>query len=125
MTANSGPGYRKHPEHRVETKRAGVRVQVVFNGEVIADSENAITMEESGYAPVFYVPRRDVKMERLGRTTHRTHCPFKGDASYFTISNGRTSENAAWSYEQPFDEVSVIKEHLAFYPDRVDSITVL
>ncbi len=63
-------------------------------------------------------------MERLVPTTHRTHCPFKGDASYFTLSNGRTSENAAWSYEQPYDEVSVIKERLAFYPDRVDSITV-
>ena len=124
MSANSGRGYQKNPEHRVETKRAGVRVQVIFNGEVIADSEDAIQLEESGYAPVFYLPRRDVKMELLSRTTHRTHCPFKGDASYFTLSNGRTSENAAWGYEQPYDEVSVIKERLAFYPDRVDSITV-
>jgi len=122
--SNSGPGYKKNPEHRIETKRAGVRVQVIFNGEVIADSEDAIKMEENGYAPVFYLPRKDVKMERLSRTTHRTHCPFKGDASYFTLSNGRTSENAVWSYEQPFDEVSLIKERLAFYPDRVDSITV-
>jgi len=122
--SNSGPGYKKNPEHRIETKRAEVRVQVIFNGEVIADSEDAIKMEENGYAPVFYLPRKDVKMERLSRTTHRTHCPFKGDASYFTLSNGRTSENAVWSYEQPFDEVSLIKEGLAFYPDRVDSITV-
>jgi uncharacterized protein (DUF427 family) len=122
MSANSGHGYQKNLEHRVETRRAGVRVQVIFNGEVIADSEDAIKLEESGYAPVFYLPRRDVKMERLSRTTHRTHCPFKGDASYFTLSNGRTSENAAWSYEQPYDEVSAIKDRLAFYPDRVDSI---
>jgi len=122
--SNSGPGYKKNPEHRIETKRAEVRVQVIFNGEVIADSEDAIKMEENGYAPVFYLPRKDVKMERLSRTTHRTHCPFKGDASYFTLSNGRTSENAVWSYEQPFDEVSLIKERLAFYPDRVDSIAV-
>lgn len=123
MSANSGPGYTKNPNHRIETKRAGVRVQVTFNGELIADSEDAISMEESGYPPVFYLPRKDVKMGRLIRTTHRTHCPFKGDASYFTLSNGRTSENAVWSYEQPFDEVSAIKERLAFYPDRVDSIT--
>ena len=77
----------------------------------------------AAHITVFYLPRRDVKMERLVPTTHRTHCPFKGDASYFTLSNGRTSENAVWSYEQPYDEVSLIKDRLAFYPDRVDSIT--
>lgn len=125
MSANSGPGYKKHPEHRIGTKRAGVRVQVTFNGEVIADSEDAIKLEETGYDAVYYLPRKDVKMERLSWTTHRTHCPFKGDASYFTLSNGRTAENAVWSYEQPYDEVSVIKERLAFYPDRVDSITIV
>lgn len=125
MSANSGPGYRKHPEHRIETTRAGVRVRVTFNGEVIADSKDAITLEETGYDPVYYLPRTDVKMERLSRTTRRTHCPFKGDASYFTLSSGRTAENAVWSYEQPYDEVSVIKDRLAFYPDRVDSITIV
>jgi uncharacterized protein (DUF427 family) len=125
MSANSGPGYKKHPEHRVETTRAGVRVQVTFDGEVIADSEDAIKLEENGYDAVYYLPRRDVKMERFSRTTHRTHCPFKGDASYFTLSSRRTAENAAWSYEQPYDEVSVIKERLAFYPDKVDAITTI
>lgn len=124
MSANSGPGYQKKTDHRVETKQAGVRVKVTFNGEVIADSADAIKMEETGCAPVFYLPRKDVKMEWLSRTAHRTHCPFKGDASYFTLSNGRTSENAVWSYEHPYDEMSAIKERLAFYPDRVDSITV-
>ncbi len=125
MSANSGPGYKKHPEHRIGTKRAGVHVQVTFNGEVIAESENAIKLEENGYDAVYYLPRKDVKMERLSRTTHRTHCPFKGEASYFNLSNGRTAQNAVWSYEQPYDEVSVIKERLAFYPDRVDSITIV
>lgn len=125
MSTNSGPGYKKHPEHLVETKRAGVRVQVTFNDEVIADSEDAIKLEETGCDDVYYLPRSDVKMERLTRTTHRTHCPFKGDASYFTLSNGRTAENAVWSYEAPYDEVSVIKDRLAFYPDRVDSITTV
>ena len=78
MTSNSGPGYKDHPEHRVETEPAGVRVQVTFNGELIADSNNAIKLEETGHEPVYYLPRNDVKMERLTRTDHRTRCPFKG-----------------------------------------------
>jgi len=61
-----------------------------------------------------------VRMDRLARTTHKTHCPFKGDASYFSLVNG--PENAVWSYEKPYDGVSVIKERLAFYPEKVDSI---
>jgi uncharacterized protein (DUF427 family) len=125
MRANSAPGFKKHPEHRIETKPAGLRVRVTFNGEVIADSRDAIRLDESKYASVYYVPRKDVKMERLTRTTHSTHCPFKGDASYYTLSSGgRTVANAVWSYEEPYDEMSVIKERLAFYTDKVDSISV-
>jgi uncharacterized protein (DUF427 family) len=125
MSANSAPGFKKHPEHRIETKPAGLRVRVTFNGEVIADSRNAIRLDESKYASVYYVPRKDVRMERLTRTTHSTHCPFKGVASYYTLSaGGRTAANAVWSYEEPYDEMSVIKERLAFYPDKVDSISV-
>ena len=125
MSANSAPGFKKHPEHRIETKLAGQRVRVTFNGEVIADSRDAIRLDESKYASVYYVPRKDVKMERLTRTTHSTHCPFKGVASYYTLSAGsRTAANAVWSYEEPYDEMSVIKERLAFYPDKVDSISV-
>ncbi len=124
MSANSAPGFKTHPEHRIEAKPAGVSVRVMFNGEVIADSRDAIRLDESKYAAVYYLPRKDVKMERLTRTTHSTHCPFKGDASYYTLSSGgRTVANAVWSYEQPYDEMSVIKERLAFYPDKVDSIS--
>ena len=122
MSANAGPGYKKHPDHLITTKPAGVRVQVPFKGEVIADSRDAIELQESGYPVVYYLPRKDVKMDRLARSTHRTYCPFKGHASYFSIVNG--PQNAVWSYEEPYDEVSVIKERLAFYPDKVDSITV-
>ena len=122
MSANSAPGFRAHPDHRIETKPAGVRVQVRFGGEIIADSDDVLVMKEGRYEPVYYFPRKDVKMERLNRTSHRTHCPFKGDASYFTLSNGKTVENAAWSYEHPYDEMQVIKEYLAFYPDKVDAI---
>lgn len=123
MSTNSGPGYKKNPEHRIATKPAGVRVRVTFNGEIVADSREAIRMDEGDYAAVYYLPRKDVKMERLMRTTHTTHCPFKGHASYYSLSSGgRTAQNAVWSYETPYDEMSVIKELLAFYPDKVDSI---
>jgi uncharacterized protein (DUF427 family) len=98
---------------------AGVRVRITFNGEVIADSQDALRLEEGKYAPVYYVPRKDVKMERLIRTSHTSHCPYKGDATYYSISNGQTARNAVWSYEQPLDGVAAIKERLAFYPDRV------
>ena len=126
MSANSGPGFKKYPNHRITTKPAGVRVQVKFNGEVIADSRDAIELDEPhvGHvvAPVvYYIPRKDVKMERLVRTSHQTSCPFKGQASYYSFVNG--PENAVWSYEQPYDEMTAIKELLAFYPDKVDSIT--
>jgi len=108
-------------DHRIETKPAKERVRVTFKGEVIADTRDAIRMEEGSYPAVFYFPRKDVKMERLIRSSHRTHCPFKGDAAYFSLVNG--PENAVWSYEQPYDEMSVIKERLAFYSDKVDVST--
>ena len=101
---------------------AGVRVRVKFNGEVVADSRDAIRLEEGDYAPVYYVPRKDVKMERLIRTSHTTHCPHKGDATYYSLCNGRTARNAVWTYEQPLEPVKMIKDHLAFYPDKVDAI---
>jgi uncharacterized protein (DUF427 family) len=121
MSANSGPGYRTHPEHRIEVKPAGVRVRVTSQGEVIADTRDALALKEADYPVVYYVPREDVKMDRLRRSSHRTHCPFKGEASYFSLVDG--PENAVWSYEQPFDEMLAIKERLAFYPDKVESIT--
>jgi uncharacterized protein (DUF427 family) len=124
MSANSGPGFKKNPEHRITTAPAGVRIQVKFGGEVIADTQDAIRLEEGNYPPVYYIPRKDVKMERFSRTTHTTYCPFKGHASYYSLVSGnRTAENAVWTYEEPYDEVAVIKERLAFYPNKVDSIT--
>jgi len=125
MSANSGPGWKKYPNHRITTKPAGVRVQIKLKGELIADTRNAIQLEEThvGHvvAPViYYIPRKDVKMERLVRTSHETSCPFKGQASYYSLKDG--AENAVWTYEQPYDEMLAIKELLAFYPDKVDTI---
>jgi uncharacterized protein (DUF427 family) len=124
--SNPAPGFKKYPDHRITTKPAGVRVRATLNGEVIADTKEAIAFEESmkgsTVAPVvYYIPRKDVKMDRLARTTHSTHCPFKGDASYFSFKNG--PENAVWSYERPYDEMSVIKDLVAFYPDKVEIST--
>jgi uncharacterized protein (DUF427 family) len=124
MSPNSGPGYAKYPAHTVHVSPADKHVVVTFDGSVIADTTRALCLREANYPPVYYVPRDDVRMDRLVRTDHRTHCPFKGDASYFTLTGTRTAENAVWSYESPYDEVAPIKEFLAFYPNRVDSLTV-
>ena len=125
MSANSGPGYKLHPDHHITTKPAAAHVQVRFNGEVIADTRDAVELDEPhvGHvvAPViYYIPRKDVRMERLVRTDHHSECPFKGQASYYSLKDG--PENAVWTYEAPYDEVLAIKGHLAFYPDKTDLI---
>jgi uncharacterized protein (DUF427 family) len=102
------------------------RVIVRLGGAIIADSTRALVLRAPGTPDVQYIPRQDVAMARLVRTTHRTHCPYKGDAAYWSIrSDERTVENAVWSYEAPYAGVAAIKEHLAFYPDRVDAIEEL
>ena len=108
------------PAPHIQTGPAGKRVRVIFKGEVIADSARAVALKEGSYPVVYYFPREDVKMERLVRTTHKTHCPFKGDASYYSI--GKDAKDAVWTYETPFDDMLVIKELLAFYPNKVDAI---
>jgi uncharacterized protein (DUF427 family) len=128
MGTNSAPGYKQYPNHRITTKPAGVRLQVTFKGEIIADTTEAIAMQEamegSTVAPVvYYIPRKDVKMDRLVRTTHQTYCPFKGHAAYYSLKDG--PENAAWTYETPYDEMSVLRELLAFYPEKVDSVKTM
>ena len=111
------------PDHPITISRRGKRVRVTFAGRVIADTEDALTLKETSYKPALYVPRSDTDMSLLAPTDHRTHCPYKGDASYFTITvDGRSAENAVWSYEQPYPAMAEIKEYLAFYPDRVDKI---
>jgi uncharacterized protein (DUF427 family) len=121
MSDNSAPGFKKRPDYRLTTKPAGVRVQVKAGGELIADSRTAIELNEADYPVVYYFPRTDVKMDRLERSSHRSYCPFKGTASYFSLKGG--AENAVWSYETPYDEMAAIRELVAFYPDKVDSIT--
>ena len=121
MTSNSGPGYAKRPGYRIELVPAGKRVQVFFNGECVADSVDALQMLEENHPPVTYFPPADVTMALLRRTGHATHCPFKGDASYWSLdAGGQSSDNAVWSYQAPCGEVAPIKGYLAFYRDRMD-----
>jgi uncharacterized protein (DUF427 family) len=110
------------PNHPISTGPTAARVIVKAGGKILADSRRALTLRESDYPAVQYIPRSDVDMSALVRTDHTTYCPFKGDASYFSIANGK--ENAVWTYELPYPAVAEIKEYLAFYPDRVDSIEV-
>ena len=105
----------------IEPNPAHVTVSV--GGRKIADTHNALTLREASYPPVQYIPREDVDMSLLQRTEHSTYCPYKGDCSYYSIpSGGSKSVNAVWTYEAAYPAVAQIKDHLAFYADRVDKI---
>ena len=111
------------PDHPITIERNPARVVVVVAGRIIADTCDAVTLREASYAAVQYVPRKDVDMSALERTAHVTFCPYKGDCAYYSIViGGRRSINAVWTYEAPFPPVAEIQGHLAFYPERVDSI---
>lgn len=117
-------GFAAHPGYRVDFEPASGRVTVTLGGVAIADSARAMVLRETGHDPVYYFPREDVRMDLMVPSAHSTFCPFKGDASYWTIeAGGRRAENAMWSYEDPFEEVAAIRNYVAFYPDRVDAIT--
>ena len=121
-SASSAPEYRNRLGHRLNADPGGPRVQVSYKGEVIADSRDALRLEEPLYPPVYYFPRQDVKMERLERSAYESFSPHKGYASYYSIRNG--PEDAAWSYEDPYDKMRALEGRVAFYPDKVDSIVV-
>jgi uncharacterized protein (DUF427 family) len=111
------------PDHPITIERNRDRVVVKIAGRVVAETRDALTLREVGYAPVHYIPRKDVDMTLLERTDHETYCPYKGDCAYFSIPVGGTrSANAAWTYEAPYETVAAIKDHIAFYPDRVDEV---
>lgn len=110
-------------DHPITISPTPNRVRVSFAGRTVADSTHALTLKEASYPPVQYIPRGDVDMNLLVRTDHKTHCPYKGDASYYSIkADGRVAENAIWTYEQPFPGVAQIAGYVAFYPNRVDAI---
>lgn len=111
------------PDHPITIVKNPARVIVRLAGKVVADTHEALVLREASYAAVQYIPRKDVDMSLLERTDHTTHCPYKGDATYYSIPAGGTrSVNAVWTYESPPPSVEQIKDYLAFYPDRVDEI---
>jgi uncharacterized protein (DUF427 family) len=114
------------PDHPITISPAEGKVRVTVAGKIVAESTHALRLEEKGYPPVYYLPRADAEMSLLVRTKHYTYCPYKGDCTYYSIPIGETkSEFAVWTYEKPYDAVASIKEHLAFYPARVDAIEVI
>lgn len=105
---------------RITIEPVSAAVTVSMGGKVIARSTKAVRLHEGEYAPMIYVPRADADMSLLTATDHSTYCPFKGEASYFSVSGeSAKGENAVWSYEDPFVELADIKDHLAFYTDRI------
>ncbi|MFG1608548.1 DUF427 domain-containing protein [Actinoplanes sp. NPDC049265] len=113
------------PDHPITVTPNGNRVIVTVAGKVIADTRSALTLQEADYPPVQYVPLTDVDQSALERTSTETYCPYKGDASYYSITDGGDkSVDAVWEYQDPRDAVAAIKGHVAFYPSRVDSIDV-
>ena len=111
------------PDHPIVIAPARQRIMVNVAGLSIADTREALTLKEAAYPPVHYIPRKDVDMSQLERTSHQTYCPYKGDCAYYSIpAGGQRSVNAVWTYEAPYAAVSEIREYLAFYPDRVDAI---
>jgi uncharacterized protein (DUF427 family) len=120
MSSQAVGGTKEHP---ITMTAARGSTRVTWKSAVIADSGGALDLKEANYPIVKYIPRADADMAKLRRTSHSTHCPYKGNASYFSVVvNGQISENAVWSYEEPLPGMEAIKDHLAFYPNRVDAI---
>jgi uncharacterized protein (DUF427 family) len=108
------------PDHPITISPLNRQVTVQFKGVQVAQSDKALELKEASYPPVIYVPRSDISIEHYERTEHRTHCPYKGDASYFSLkANGQTAENAVWTYEEAYPSVKEIAGHVAFYTDKV------
>jgi uncharacterized protein (DUF427 family) len=123
MLMSERPIRQPGPDHPITIERNPARIVVSVAGRTVADTRDAVTMREGTYPPVHYVPRKDVDMSLLERTTHATYCPYKGECSYYSIpAGGERSTNAVWSYEAPYPAVATIAGRLAFYPDRVDRI---
>ena len=106
--------------YEIRFEPSNKRVQVEFNGARIADSTRALVVHETRQPPAYYFPLEDVRMDFLAKTKLTTHCPFKGDASYWTVTVGdRSAENAVWAYEAPYRDAERIRGYLSFYRDEV------
>jgi uncharacterized protein (DUF427 family) len=113
--------YHQHPDYRVDLEPSDERVRVRFAGEIVADSTRTLVVRETRHDPVVYIPEADLVGRFFEATEHATFCPFKGEASYWTIRVGdSTAENAVWGYDDPFEEVAGLRGYRAFYADRVE-----
>ncbi len=114
------------PDHPIAVAPTKGRVRVLLGGVIVAETTRALTLTEAHYPPVQYVPREDAQMDLFVPSAHTSHCPYKGDAAYFSLTaGGLAKRDAVWSYGEPHPAVAGIAGHLAFYPDRVDAIEIL
>ena len=116
------------PDHQITIEKAGLRVLARAGTHVVADTFRALTLREDGYPPVYYIPLDDVDQALLAPSQTRTYCPYKGDASYYTITlpePGGQLADAAWYYPEPYEAVTAIANCVAFYTDKVDIATEL
>ena len=110
------------PGHPITIEPTGARVMVVVGAQIVADTTRALTLREANYPPVQYIPLDDVDQALLTASTTQTYCPYKGDASYYSITADGGRPDAVWSYREPYDAVADIAGHVAFYPDKVDIV---
>jgi uncharacterized protein (DUF427 family) len=107
-------------DHPITITPNPARVIVRIGDQIIADTRNALTLQEGSYPPVHYIPREDADMALFARSDHASYCPYKGDAGYFDLQPlAARGADAVWTYETPYPAVAPIAGHLAFYPDRV------
>jgi uncharacterized protein (DUF427 family) len=114
------------PDHPISIAPNPNRVRVLLGGVIVAETTRALTLKEASLPAAQYIPRADVAMDLLERSSHKTHCPYKGDASYWDVTaGGMRARDAVWAYETPFAAVGQIAGHVAFYPSKVDAIEEL
>lgn len=119
----SSPAFAANPGHTITVAPHDGHVTVRFNGTVVAETDRALSLKEANYPAVLYIPLDDCSPDHFQKTSHQTKCPFKGTASYWTLSaGGKSAENAVWGYMEPFDQVAEIAGHVAFYPDKVEMV---
>lgn len=119
-TANPSPGFRQNPGRRITVQTYGGVVNVTFADAVVASTDNALVLREQEYPAVFYIPFEDIYFELMNRSDTTTHCPYKGNASYWNVAAGGKAEtDVMWAYEHPYDEMLPIRNHGAFYLTKV------